>query len=510
MIMTMKLTESVLRPPANGSLPVVSGPPLSKAEGMVILRDASLLASSSSSPPDGEAATSAVAGQSQSMTVFHLVGLFDHVNRTATALLVADLSKANDWKAKMTSVELVESLWELYSDAVPGSQWDLSSCIFLARLHFQKQGVYQDPYLPSSVLDASQQDLYLVDGSLVSLGCVVGMGVSAETFILAEFLQKTAVYALLVCFVTLIQLFAAVRQMDHCSSPASAMRVSIVTLGQQTVIDSYICLFHLTSALVVTPLFTKFASCAFLQFLLFSVFEMRTLLSTWRAQRGSAIANNWNAFRWELGALYIRFYGFLFFGIFLMYQATQMFKTILFLLYCYWIPQIVHNVSSNAKKPLDPVYIATMSLSRLVLPGYYLLYEGNFLGISKDPNFWLALFALSCLQGGFLLLQHYKGARFFVPQRMLPARYDYFRAPVLEDETMHLLESGAGIGGSSADGAASGRDCVICMNAVTANDFSSRQAMTTPCNHVFHKECLERWIEVKLECPTCRAPLPEP
>ena len=28
--------------------------------------------------------------------------------------------------------------------------------------------------------------------------------------------------------------------------------------------------------------------------------------------------------------------------------------------------------------------------------------------------------------------------------------------------------------------------------------------MKTPCNHVFHKECLEKWILLKKECPNCR------
>jgi hypothetical protein len=34
------------------------------------------------------------------------------------------------------------------------------------------------------------------------------------------------------------------------------------------------------------------------------------------------------------------------------------------------------------------------------------------------------------------------------------------------------------------------------------------ERMVTPCAHFFHKECLERWMEVKMECPTCRGVLP--
>lgn len=33
--------------------------------------------------------------------------------------------------------------------------------------------------------------------------------------------------------------------------------------------------------------------------------------------------------------------------------------------------------------------------------------------------------------------------------------------------------------------------------------------MYTPCNHVFHTKCLERWLEYKKECPNCRTPMEE-
>jgi hypothetical protein len=32
----------------------------------------------------------------------------------------------------------------------------------------------------------------------------------------------------------------------------------------------------------------------------------------------------------------------------------------------------------------------------------------------------------------------------------------------------------------------------------------------TPCDHKFHPNCLKEWIEIKLECPSCRSSLPAP
>lgn len=28
--------------------------------------------------------------------------------------------------------------------------------------------------------------------------------------------------------------------------------------------------------------------------------------------------------------------------------------------------------------------------------------------------------------------------------------------------------------------------------------------MKTPCNHKYHVPCLKKWMEIRLECPSCR------
>jgi hypothetical protein len=32
--------------------------------------------------------------------------------------------------------------------------------------------------------------------------------------------------------------------------------------------------------------------------------------------------------------------------------------------------------------------------------------------------------------------------------------------------------------------------------------------MIAPCSHAFHTKCLERWLGIKGECPSCRSALP--
>ena len=49
-------------------------------------------------------------------------------------------------------------------------------------------------------------------------------------------------------------------------------------------------------------------------------------------------------------------------------------------------------------------------------------------------------------------------------------------------------------------------DCVICYNDIDIGD--RMEYMIAPCNHIFHRACLTQWMEVKMECPVCRTPLP--
>ena len=52
---------------------------------------------------------------------------------------------------------------------------------------------------------------------------------------------------------------------------------------------------------------------------------------------------------------------------------------------------------------------------------------------------------------------------------------------------------------------ADGPECAICMGPVNA---VTGEFMVTPCDHMFHEICLRQWMDLKMECPVCRAALP--
>lgn len=47
-------------------------------------------------------------------------------------------------------------------------------------------------------------------------------------------------------------------------------------------------------------------------------------------------------------------------------------------------------------------------------------------------------------------------------------------------------------------------ECVICMTLI---EDTHDGCMMTPCDHLFHRDCLQQWMDVKMECPSCRAQL---
>lgn len=190
---------------------------------------------------------------------------------------------------------------------------------------------------------------------------------------------------------------------------------------------------------------------------------------------------------------------------------------LIFIAYSFWVPQILRNIVNNAVDTLSPFYVAGTSLTKLYTPLYLLTYKSNFLMVKTNKLFGIVLIFHVTFQNVILFLQRVsRRPRLFMPQSLLPEKYDYFRK----------------IPKSVLENAANGRlECVICMEHVNVptndddgdndknihvnedsvlEEGNKTEYMITPCDHVYHKECLMRWLDCKLECPFCRAPIPSP
>mmetsp|Transcript_8011 Transcript_8011/g.13729 ORF Transcript_8011/g.13729 Transcript_8011/m.13729 type:complete len:201 (+) Transcript_8011:1-603(+) len=195
-----------------------------------------------------------------------------------------------------------------------------------------------------------------------------------------------------------------------------------------------------------------------------------------------------------------------------------------------------------------------MSLTRSVAPIYVFAVRNNFLkevnpDFPTEPKMCQLLLLWVAFQTAILFAQSKYGTRFMIPQRFLPPKFDYSRpipasllprptvvssssngasseielGPLLNGDASPSRERSNGVarnrrGGGGTDssnrttamsedtGDTPTLDCVICYNEIDIND---RQGyMLAPCDHIFHRHCLEQWMDVKMECPICRCNLP--
>ncbi|CAM0136008.1 unnamed protein product [Umbelopsis sp. WA50703] len=180
--------------------------------------------------------------------------------------------------------------------------------------------------------------------------------------------------------------------------------------------------------------------------------------------------------RREDALLYYRFYLVFLFGLFLFYQTASksafvqniVVGMLAFSLFSFWVPQIYRNVIRGSRRALSHRYVIGMTLTRLVIPLYYYACPHNIL--AHQPTKWVwVLSAYLILQAAILLVQDMWDPRFFVPERYLPARYNYH--PILPTDDEEAIDVKV-VGVNASEEAESservtkhspGRDCAICM-----------------------------------------------
>lgn len=314
---------------------------------------------------------------------------------------------------------------------------------------------------------------------------------------------KLSTYTFIFTAVCFSQCFFLVTQMIASSNPAAAARVSILSISAMAVLDAAICILHLLlSSSVSGSSFYFFLWISFLKLIVFCILEMRFVISIYQARYSQAMTENgWAGLRNHLATLHARFYGALFLVVLLVDWYYTRPVILVFLLYSFWVPQIVFSAyTGGSSPPLSLEFTVLMTISRLFFPLYILACPENFISMLTE-KYSLSLYSAKVTVGwlGFqllvIVLQHKFGVRFFVPKYFLPVRYNYSRS------ISHLLDRSSGEDGTPEI------ECVICYNPIE-DPAHSGNYMVTPCDHVFHEGCLQQWLEVKLECPVCRTALP--
>lgn len=320
-------------------------------------------------------------------------------------------------------------------------------------------------------------------------GMVLSFDVGAIDMSVAT--AKVLHYSLFASVLTILQIRLFLMQMQNTDEGPLAAKVSIVCLVLQVFMDAYDSLLHVGFGLSSSYVFHTIAIVALFKFILFSVVEARYFLSVWRQRRSEALNQDVDMLRRELTLLYSRFYGAMLLGLLILYRNMRYLHILVLGFQLYWIPQIVRDAWLGTRSALQPTFIVGVSITRLLQVVYlWGCPDGVFNGelfpkLTHSPNATVCAVAV-LLQGAqvcVMLLQRSKGPRWFIPWACMPTVYNYYHAT-----TITL-----------------GTECVICMVDIDPED---ARRVVTPCSHLFHASCLEQWLDVKLECPTCRRTLP--
>jgi len=328
-------------------------------------------------------------------------------------------------------------------------------------------------------------------GWLVASDCGFTGDFTAEAVDMVHLSQKVVHYSIMANALAILQMRFYLLQMRHTEEGPSAAKVSVICIALQALMDAYDSFLHLCLGLSTQYMFNALAIVALFKFIIFSLLEARYMLIIWRQRRREVFDEGWDAARRELSWLYSRFYGVLVIGLIFIYHNLEHLSTVILCFQIYWVPQILTDVYQGSRSAIAPAFVVGISASR-TLELLYLwgcprnIFSGDAypqLPGSPSTSFCIVAVLLQVFQVVIMLLQRKWGARWFVPWRCMPWAYSYHGATMAEP----------------------GTECVICMVEIEPE---AARHVTAPCNHRFHRHCLEQWMDVKMECPTCRAALP--
>ncbi len=311
-------------------------------------------------------------------------------------------------------------------------------------------------------------------------------------------------YAFMQLWIIIGLMWLTYKQNRRANSVAIGQRMATFSVILFSVQDCLVFISNAFLAIVFSPILSVFALCALLAFTLWLVLENQLVMTVWKARRVMTPGTSIRDARDAITSIYFRMYAVIIVIIllFLVFQWLIV-KILFFGSFLTWIPQIWHQARSNSCRSFPVHYIIGSSLLRAFYLVYFFANPWNFIGFEPAP-FSVAFILISGTVICAVLIIQQQKPRFFIPSFFKPKRYNYDRAVPEEvaERLTHQNDVEDGVAPNPASAV-----CVICMQPVI---ITAHAHMITPCDHVFHKSCLQQWMDVKLECPSCRSDLPLP
>ncbi|SCL98337.1 E3 ubiquitin-protein ligase, putative [Plasmodium chabaudi chabaudi] len=348
---------------------------------------------------------------------------------------------------------------------------------------------------PSSGEEGIKNDEANYHGVLSSSDCNIEISLEGYDEDNSYFSRKVTNFVLMFNIKSLIELGLFYKQIKNSENMRNTSKVSIISICLNSYIEIFESLLLLYQVLFSKLLLTSYMAMIILKFLLYTFMEIRYILIIWKANNSHHSANNnWEYMQRQLSILYKYYYSFVLLLIAIFYYIFPYFPYLILLIYLCWVPQICLDIWKGQHKSISLNFVFLLSICRIFLPVYIFLYPYNIFqldifsnvgDLSNSTFSFLIIFFIS-LQLLFMYAQRIYGPRYFFNTSLLPHVHNYYQNldPNFE----------AGI-----------PECVICMYNIILNN---TKYCVTPCYHIFHEKCLQQWMNIKMECPTCRGPLP--
>ncbi|CAD8185644.1 unnamed protein product [Paramecium octaurelia] len=305
--------------------------------------------------------------------------------------------------------------------------------------------------------------------------------------------SKAIIYSTIVSVLGVIQFISCLKLMkDFINENRMASQFSLFIFVFLMIFDGYLGIVHFFLALQSEYFLTP----AFLELVLFFFLELKLAKHIWQ-ERFINLQDNLNLRR-ELYRFHLKFYLLAIIVVLLLYYLIY-YNVFLIAMNLYLLPQIIHVAYKGQYVEFDKIFVFGLLSTRLFIPIYY---RGCPYNILHAQVSYLTVTIIILLFAAQVVLYYYQckiGPRFFLPKWLRPKSHEYFVEQPVDGE------------------------CAICITQLTEmptesqldNKFIAKiisqnqnKLMETPCGHYFHSICLTKWMNVKLNCPTCRSVLP--
>jgi len=329
-------------------------------------------------------------------------------------------------------------------------------------------------------------------------------------------------YSIILTFAAFIEIYFSTKFLVIINENVQmALNIDLITVFIQIMWTALICGVNFFLSLTYEPLTYEYGMPSMIYFTLFSIFLLRILFIGWKSRYIELLFNDMAQFRKKLFRFYLVFYCLLLITLVSIKLWYTYFIFTFFLFGGTWIFQIYYSVKKGTKPPMPYSYIFITSLFKILIPIYLKAYNNNI--FSLRPSYLKVFICISFVfvEAIIVSLQKLLGPKFFIPEKYREQVFDYYKsAEEIPDNTKT-------------------NECVICLENLenlainnqdeedeifkTSGNYIEKLAtmiqkwnkkknnkpyMKTPCGHVFHRRCLETWLEIKNECPYCRQKIP--